>query len=287
MSELQPPDLQPVPPPLPAGLHPTVAPSMVVDLREHASSTPTPQQTPSIASPFPPIPGRVSPTPRFGPLPPPMGQPIAAFPPPMSHPISALPPPPFAAAHSFLPPSGVLLQPVYPHAMTPLPNMDAPKSTTIAHTPAGRGRRFVARLIDSVAVMVLGVMALVIWASTRQEGAEAYLTGPGGGTRAAAFLTWVVVIATLFNEFALVALTGSSVGKLLVGTKIVTKRGHRIGAGRAFVRYSPALILLIPVAGDVLGIILVVANVLGVLVDPEQRSAFDRISATRVVLRFR
>jgi uncharacterized RDD family membrane protein YckC len=92
------------------------------------------------------------------------------------------------------------------------------------------------------------------------------------------------------NEVVLVAVTGASVGKLCFRLRIITYRGGGpVGLGRAALRWvvkvgAAALhLLLAEGARPFVGLVLVLADLVPILVRPDQRALHDLVAGTLVV----
>jgi uncharacterized RDD family membrane protein YckC len=79
-------------------------------------------------------------------------------------------------------------------------------------------------------------------------------------------------------------LTGWTVGKKLVGIRVVNAAGAICGLGKAFVRYLPFLIpALIPAVGPFLGILIVIAEFILILAHARRQRIGDLIAKTFVI----
>lgn len=116
---------------------------------------------------------------------------------------------------------------------------------------ATRGSRIAALLIDWGASMLLAVLAF----------GPGVLTG--GGWRA-----WMTMTLYFIDKAVLTALTGSSLGQLVVGIGVTGVDGHAVGIARSFAR--PALICVVLPA---------------VLIGPGRRALDDVLLGTVVVRR--
>jgi uncharacterized RDD family membrane protein YckC len=88
-----------------------------------------------------------------------------------------------------------------------------------------------------------------------------------------AVITGVIEFVPFAYFFATVAVTGQTVGKLLMGLRVVSVDGRRLGIVRTLVRTLAYLVSLIPLF----------AGFLWVLVDGDRRAWHDHIAGTRVV----
>jgi uncharacterized RDD family membrane protein YckC len=69
------------------------------------------------------------------------------------------------------------------------------------------------------------------------------------------------------------SLSGQTLGKLLMGSRVVDRRGGALGFGRAALRLAATLLAILPLG----------AGFVGLLTDPERRGWHDRIAGTKVV----
>ncbi len=79
-------------------------------------------------------------------------------------------------------------------------------------------------------------------------------------------------------------LTGWTIGKKLVGIRVVNAAGAICGLAKAFVRYLPFLIpALIPAVGPILGIFIVIAEFILILAHARRQRIGDLIAKTYVI----
>lgn len=150
---------------------------------------------------------------------------------------------------------------------------------------ADAGVRFFARLLDSIGYFVVNAIIAVPF------GFGAAVTGNGDIGVGAALLLGVVGLALLFaNEVLATEAIGGTLGKKILGLKVVNSDGSDVDRSVAFRRASPYLILsligLVPLLGILGGLVSFVLAIVGLIMlftDDERRLPWDRIADTRVV----
>ena len=141
---------------------------------------------------------------------------------------------------------------------------------------SSRGARLGAVLLDSLPIIVLAIVMAIALPATQRAGND------GISTTGTVILIGMGLAVLVFGVYQLVMLHrhGQTLGKKLVGIKIVRNDGSRAGLGRiCWLRYFvPGIIGAIPIVGPVFG-----------LVDPlfifgeEKRCLHDLIADTIVV----
>ncbi len=128
------------------------------------------------------------------------------------------------------------------------PNADLVEATKSTDR-AGRGARLAASLIDAVFGMVIAVPA--IWYSGILEGFP-NIRPPGAAMRFGAGVFGLASATAIHGWF--VATRGQTVGKLLVGLRMVRSDGSRLSLGRWLgLRMIPVVLVgQIPVIGNIL-----------------------------------
>ena len=146
----------------------------------------------------------------------------------------------------------------------------------------GVGIRIGAIVLDGIAFIVTAILVSIPFAedvSNADNSFEFQINGWAALLGPIAFLALTV---------ALVAATGASPGKLMVGLRITTADGVTPpGYGPAALRSLPWALTLIPFLGIVIWFGIVITSLVTISNDNECRSVFDRISNTRVVLKSR
>ena len=108
---------------------------------------------------------------------------------------------------------------------------------------ADMGKRFLARLIDFVIIFIpLLILYFVLFAIAGSDAED----GTGVLTGGAAIVYWLIFVAgPLAYEVGLIASRGATIGKQIVGVKVVREADGQVpGGGPAFLRW------LIPFAGS-------------------------------------
>jgi uncharacterized RDD family membrane protein YckC len=142
---------------------------------------------------------------------------------------------------------------------------------------AGFWIRFVARVIDFVILGVVGViirlpLMVMFGLSARESGAAAVAILPAA-LALAGVLTLINIAIAVGYEVYFVSTKGGTVGKLILGLKIIRADGGPVSAGLAAARYF---------AQWISAIILMIGYIMAGL-DIEKRSLHDRICNTRVI----
>jgi uncharacterized RDD family membrane protein YckC len=148
--------------------------------------------------------------------------------------------------------------------------------------PGGRWERLGAALIDSLAVPLVIYLPVIfvgapsiILALSRHE--QPVFTPALVGAFAASFLlviAWIVVTIMFVSRY------GQTIGKRIVGVKVVRNNGERAGLGRIFWLRNvvSALPALIPLVGSIYGLV----DILFIFGD-SRRCIHDMIGDTKVV----
>ena len=160
-----------------------------------------------------------------------------------------------------------------------------------------RGRRIGAVFIDAALLIVPSVLIAFAFLEKRTDisacgdidttlkscfkaGDNFYVATDGR------FLAWQGV--SLLLGFAYYALlqgsTGWTLGKLMVGVRVVDRTGSRCGVGRAFLRYLPFLgPALVPVVGGIIVILMSIAEFVLILAHPRSQRLGDMLGKTYVI----
>ena len=148
-------------------------------------------------------------------------------------------------------------------------------TTDIVPGPFGYGnfgRRFAARLIDSVILNILGRLAGFLLGLAMGSKAAA-TSGPMGLATVGFAALGVGMIINAIYEIVFLAKFGATPGKLALGLKVVRPDGSNLTAGRAAGRYFATILSALPLC---IGYIMAGF-------DDERRSLHDRICDTRVI----
>ena len=144
-----------------------------------------------------------------------------------------------------------------------------------APTPPARlaasSTRLFGKLIDMAVVLFVHLLVQVVL----DDGIDS--TEPGA---AASFLTLAFVV---FYEVGMTATQGGTVGKLVLGMRVVDANGTTPPPVRAAVmRWVPNVVAVIPIVGAAAALAMVLASLLWIFTDPARRSIFDRAGQTFV-----
>ncbi len=134
----------------------------------------------------------------------------------------------------------------------------------------GVGRRFVATLVDLILFLIVFVVVAVVSGNAQASGGSvsASLTG-----------TPALILDILFFLYYIVleAVLGATLGKLLLGLRVVNVDGSRIGWGASIIRNLLRIIDVLPFF-YLLGAILIWTS-------PQRQRLGDRVAKTVVVRR--
>jgi uncharacterized RDD family membrane protein YckC len=186
---------------------------------------------------------------------------------------------PLAGRAARRPSPGYAGAPVPPGASSPWrrPAVPAPSREELA----GLGRRTLAALVDAVFVGGLAVLGLLVLL-----GSGVFGGGNGAGGAIVAALTFVVgyaAIALLYAPAALVWLRGQTLGKLVVGIRVVRADRRAIGFWWAVYREVVVKGLLLGVAASLTGGLAYLGNALYALADGRRRMLHDLLVESYVV----
>ncbi len=146
---------------------------------------------------------------------------------------------------------------------------------------ADNGKRMGARVIDWIIWGVVGVVTVIPFIDFDQIGQpDATFETPA----------WAGLIGLLFivgYETIMVATSGATVGKLIVGLQVVGPEGSSVGFGPALLRIAPyAVLSLINVVRPPFGVVGMVVVLIVSLVfmnqDDRHRTVWDRLAKTEV-----
>jgi uncharacterized RDD family membrane protein YckC len=113
---------------------------------------------------------------------------------------------------------------------------------------AERGTRLAAAIVDSITVMIFYIPVIVVASSTSAKGNDANW---------AFALAGFAILAVLATNAVMLHRRGQTIGKRLLGIKVVRSDGSRAGLGRIVaLRLLPVTLLgMIPLVGPVLGLL--------------------------------
>jgi uncharacterized RDD family membrane protein YckC len=145
-------------------------------------------------------------------------------------------------------------------------------------TIASAGQRLGGRLID--ALILIGVLGVFLGGLIAKS-----ISGDGKINTGALFVGSLVATAVgAAYEILLVARNGQTIGKKLVGTKVVrVSDGQTPDMNTAVKRWLPAIVGLIPKLGNPLALLIGIASIVLVLTDPNRQSVNDKFANTVVV----
>jgi len=134
----------------------------------------------------------------------------------------------------------------------------------------GVGRRFVATLVDLILFLIVFVVVAVVSGNAQASGGSvsASLTGAPALILDILFFLYYIVLE---------AVLGATLGKLLLGLRVVNVDGSRIGWGASIIRNLLRIIDVLPffyLLGDIL-----------IWTSPQRQRLGDRVAKTVVVRR--
>lgn len=133
--------------------------------------------------------------------------------------------------------------------------------------------RIGARLLDG---LILGVLSSVI------------VIGLSGGIdrdESSWGLAIVSLLLAVAYEVGFVGAMGATPGKLMLGLRIVAQEDGRTPPGwdKAALRYTPDLVIIVPVIGGLASLVIVVLSLVWLGTDDRRRTVYDRVATTYVV----
>lgn len=146
---------------------------------------------------------------------------------------------------------------------------------------ASGGMRIAARLIDLLVTLVILVPLYIVVFTSAANADSGVESGVGLG--AILGLSLIALVVGLANEIALVAIKGGSVGKLILGMRIIKTTGQPADWGTAFLRYAPNLVSMIPCLGGIASLVLLIANLVMVFSDANHQDVYDKAAKTYVI----
>ncbi len=159
--------------------------------------------------------------------------------------------------------------------------MPAPPSAGATSTESAQfgslGSRLGAVVIDFVIVIAISFVGLLVFGDVD--------TGDGGFSASGGAEQILIGFLVMVVMTALIAVKGATPGKMMLGLTITTEDGVTTppGAQKAIMRSLPYLIGNVPVLGFFVIVGALIASLIMISNDPENRSAFDRIGNTRVI----
>ena len=143
--------------------------------------------------------------------------------------------------------------------------------------------RLLARIIDVVIVWVLSLIVLI------PIGVGAGMTNSDIGIGAYLIGQVIAVVIVLAYEIVLVGQRGATVGKMLLGLKIVMRDGTPMDYNKAIKRHMPSIVgrgvYIIPIIGWLIGglVLLGVAIANTAMVFQNKESLYDKVGNTMVI----
>lgn len=154
----------------------------------------------------------------------------------------------------------------------PIPSVDDRRVAGIDAPIGGPGRRIGARLID-VAINVAVIIVLT-----------GVIDGEVGDATPSALASLAALAFTAGYEIVLTTIFGGTVGKLLLGLRVTEIDGTTPPSPLvATRRWGPNVLTLLPVLGQLIGLIILVLSLAWITSDSRRRSVFDRAGPTYVV----
>jgi uncharacterized RDD family membrane protein YckC len=132
----------------------------------------------------------------------------------------------------------------------------------------GVGRRSVATLVDAILYLIVFVVVAVVSGNARASGGSASASLSGAPAL-------ILVILLFLYYIVLEAVLGATLGKLLLGLRVVNVDGSRIGWGASIIRNLLRIIDALPFF-YLLGAILIWTS-------PQRQRLGDRVAKTVVV----
>ena len=144
---------------------------------------------------------------------------------------------------------------------------------------AGAGARIVARAIDVLLTMFVGLAAAALLLGTDTTDVDDLSTGM------VAVLVAIPLAWTLATEVVLTAVKGGSMGKLVLGLRVVRRVDRRpVGLATSAVRWSvPGAFVVAPVIGGYVQFGVWLVGIVLLFTDTERRTLGDRLAGTVVL----
>lgn len=144
---------------------------------------------------------------------------------------------------------------------------------------ASAGMRIAARLIEFVIAIVVGliVAAIII-------GSSGGVNGVGGDFNIGATLVSLAISWAL--EAGLTATKGGSIGKLILGLRVVNANdgSSPVSWGTATIRWAvPGAFSIVPVVGGLVGFVVWIVSIVFLFTDKQRQTVSDKVAKTLVV----
>jgi len=154
----------------------------------------------------------------------------------------------------------------------PIPSADDRRADGVDAPIAGVGRRIGARLLD----LAINVAVIILLTGV--------IDGDVDGAAPSALATLAALVFTAGYEIILTTIFGGTVGKLLLGLRVIEIDGTTPPSPLvATRRWAPNVLTLLPVLGQVAGLVILVLSLAWITSDSQRRSVFDRAGPTYVV----
>ena len=151
-----------------------------------------------------------------------------------------------------------------------------PQSETDPRLPAGTElatalQRILARVID---LLLLGGLFVL----------TSILIDDSVGEETSRLALVIGLISGVVYEIGMVAAIGATVGKLVLGTRVVTTDGTTPPPiGTAGLRWLPNAVSVVPFVGPLVSIAIILGSLIWIFTDPRRRTIYDRAATTYVV----
>jgi len=155
----------------------------------------------------------------------------------------------------------------------PVPGADVGVADSVAGNLAEPVKRIGARLIDGIIWVIIAAFALLLF------GGDGLSGGILGGIVSGAL--------TVAYEVVMVGTRGGTVGKLLLGMKVVNEDGsaadYETGLRRMYLYIAFIFIGLVPILGPLLNIVVAIAGLVLLFTDARHQTPWDKVGKTLVV----
>lgn len=151
----------------------------------------------------------------------------------------------------------------------------SPPPGPAAAPPPSHLRRLVAFLVDAVVVLALFVLLISLAFLGADDASIVW--------RLLAAVAGYVIAAAFYAPVAMALLGGRTLGKALVGLKVVREDGSPCAFGRAVVREVLVKGLVLGIASAITGGIAFLVDAIWPFIDDRRRCLHDLVAGTRVV----
>lgn len=155
----------------------------------------------------------------------------------------------------------------------PVPGGDVGVADSVAGNLAEPVKRIGARVIDGIIWFIITIVVSLIF---------------GGGSFSAGIVASIIIgLLVVAYEVVMVGTQGGTVGKLLLGMKVVNEDGsaadYQTGLRRMYLYIAFIFIGLIPILGQLLNFIVAVAGLVMLFTDARHQTPWDKVGKTLVV----